>query len=97
MSDVDRPADYALTGPLCWRMLDDQWVLFSASAGALLRTDALTAAVCVLLDEGPASVTSLASRVAATMQIEISEVLLARIGDALDELLDSGIVECPDR
>lgn len=90
-------AVFALVGRLRWLQLDGEWVLFGAQAGALLQADALTAAVCVLLEEGSASLHSLAERMAASMQTDASGALVAHIAGVLDELQDSGLVQCLDR
>ena len=97
MSNWGEPTGHALVGPLRWTLLDDQWVVFSSAAGTLLCADALAAAICALLEDGPASSPSLAERLAVSMQAPVSDALVARISAVLDELHDSGLVACPDR
>lgn len=94
MTDQKETAQYVLAGRLRWLQLDEHWVVFGVSSGTLLRADALTAAVCVLLEDGGESAQSLAGRVAASMQSDVTEALASRIAEVLDELQASGLVQC---
>ena len=89
-------SSYSLSSSLRWLLLDGEWVVFASAAGALLKADALTTAVCALLEEGPGSATSLADRVAQVMEVASNEALQSRITEVLDNLVNCGLVECLD-
>lgn len=75
---------YRLSGPLRWRRLDGEWLVYSTATGALRHADAVDAAVFVLLEAGAATAEGLSAALAA----ETGQTLSAAHRDGLSDLLD---------
>ncbi len=84
---------YALLGDLLWRTFDGEWVIFSIKSGSLLQADALTAALCSLLETQPASATELLAHIATTIEMPPDAALLDSVERALLALQDGGFAQ----
>ena len=86
-------ASHVLSGPLRWCEIDGDWVVFCTASGSLRQADAPTAAVLATLEQGPASATVIAQRIAEATETLMGEDVLRGIDELLDELQRTGFVE----
>ena len=84
---------YALLGDLKWRDLDGEWVIFSVKSGSLLQADAMTAALCSLLEHQAATAVELLGQIADSIEMPPDAALLDSIERALSALHDASFVE----
>jgi hypothetical protein len=75
---------YRLSGRLCWRQLDAEWLVFNSATGALRHADVVDAAVFTLLEAGAAT----AEELSVTLAAEIGQELPQTHRDGLSDLLD---------
>lgn len=83
-----------LLEPLRWRCLDGEWLVFGAASGALLRPDALGAAILSLLEESPLLLSAIVLRIAEDTEIAATPALHLRIAGIVDGLQRADLLQC---
>ena len=87
---------FHLAGPLRWHEFNGQWVAFSTATGALQHLDALSASVLTLVEDSPASASTVAERISAATEVVLSDAMVSGIAAMLADLHRNGFLECQD-
>lgn len=84
---------YRKAGPLVWRQIDDEWLVYAEHAAGLHRLDALTAVLLDQLEDGPKCVRELSATVQANTLAVQHPDLFELTDKALQILVRAGLAE----
>jgi PqqD family protein of HPr-rel-A system len=90
---TDSQQIWVLSRHLRWRHWDDEWVAYDTLTGDTHLFDSLTACVLHCLEENPASLGSLVSRIADQEQVEMTEDLTKFVESCVYRLHTLDILE----
>lgn len=84
---------HRLVEPLRWQDFDGEWVVYLSKAGALVQLNPFDATVLSLVEEAPASTESVARMIAFATELPLSTSLLDKVGAAVDNLRQAGLLD----
>lgn len=77
---------FGLSGALCWRSLDDEWVAYSADSGAMSALDAFSAAVLDSVERGAQTADAVAASLVREAELLEEPTIPSQVARVLDQL-----------